>query len=149
MTPEQVQLVTESWERVKERALGDPLLLRFYERLFELDPSAHALFASTNMAAQRQKFAGMIEAILSLRHEPRQFVRSAIELGRRHKDYKVRPEHYKTAGSALLAALRDVLGDDLTPQVRDAWASGYRLMAAIMLRAVHAPARGPTRFTAA
>ena len=147
MTSDQVQLLTESWERVKGR--GDELLQRFYERLFELDPTSPALFSKTNMAAQRQKFAGMIEAILALRQEPRQFVRIAIELGRRHQQYGVRPDHYEPAGTALLAALRDVLGPELTPQHRDAWASGYKLVAAIMLRAVLTPAHPPTRATAA
>ncbi|HJR43125.1 MAG TPA: globin domain-containing protein [Gemmatimonadaceae bacterium] len=143
MTPDQVQLLTESWERVKGR--GDELLLRFYEHLFALDPTAHALFGSTNMAAQRQKFAGMVDAILALRQEPRQFVRSAVELGCRHQQYGVRADQYETAGTALLLALRDVLGPELTPAHRDAWISGYKLVAAIMLRATRLRAEGPGR----
>jgi nitric oxide dioxygenase len=133
MTPEQVQLIQSSWAQLGGRT--DELLVRFYDRLFALDPSAHALFSSTNMAVQRQKFAGMIEAILALREEPRSFVSSAANLGRRHRHYGVRPEQYESAGIALISALRDLFGVGFTPELKEAWVGGYRLVAAIMVRA--------------
>ncbi len=137
MTPEQVNLIQESWQQLGGRT--DELLVRFYDRLFALDPSAHALFSSTNMAVQRQKFAGMIEAILALRQEPRMFVSSAANLGRRHRAYGVNPGQYESAGVALIAALKDLLGAQLTPELKEAWVAGYKLIAAIMLRAAEPP----------
>ncbi len=140
MTPEQVRLILESWAKLGGRA--DELLVRFYERLFALDPSAHALFSHTNMAVQRMKFAGMIEAILALREEPRQFVSSAAALGRRHRDYGVTPAQYDSAGVALIAALKDLAGPALTPELKESWVAGYKLVAAIMIRAAERPRPG-------
>jgi hemoglobin-like flavoprotein len=53
MTPEQTELVRETWERVN--AEGEAVALSFYERLFEVDPLARQLFAKADMSAQRSK----------------------------------------------------------------------------------------------
>jgi nitric oxide dioxygenase len=52
--------------------------------------------------------------------------------------YGVRPADYETVGAALLATLEKGLGDDFTPDVRDAWAACIALVAAEMLGAATA-----------
>jgi hemoglobin-like flavoprotein len=60
-------------------------------------------------------------------------VRPAIEaLGRRHVEYGVKEEHYDTGGEALLWTLEQGLGERFTPEVKEAWAETYGLVATIM-----------------
>jgi hemoglobin-like flavoprotein len=44
----------------------------------------------------------------------------------------VKNEHYQTVGAALLWTLEQGLGDAFTPDVRDAWATAYELLATVM-----------------
>ena len=42
------------------------------------------------------------------------------DLGRRHVGYGVKAEHYDTVGAALLDTLAKGLGDDFTPETKEA-----------------------------
>ena len=53
-------------------------------------------------------------------------------LGRRHAGYGVVDAHYTTVAQALLWTLEQGLGDDFTPETRDAWVAAYTLMATVM-----------------
>ena len=140
MTPEQMGLLAESWNAVGERR--DEIAEAFYNVLFERHPELRSLFAHTNMRAQYEKFAGMIDEIVRMRTEPREFVRSALLLGQRHVAYGVSRDHYAPAGAALIEALAKALGPAFTPAVREAWVEGYLLMSSIMCRAAE---RAPQR----
>jgi nitric oxide dioxygenase len=54
------------------------------------------------------------------------------QLGARHVNYGVRPEHYDTVGVALLWTLEQGLEDGFTTEVRDAWAAAYELLSETM-----------------
>jgi hemoglobin-like flavoprotein len=54
------------------------------------------------------------------------------QLGARHVGYGVRDEHYATVGTALLWTLEKGLAEEFTPEVRDAWAAAYGLLADVM-----------------
>jgi nitric oxide dioxygenase len=49
--------------------------------------------------------------------------------------YGVRREHYATVGAALLWTLQSGLGEEFTPEVREAWASAYLLLSTTMQEA--------------
>jgi Globin len=53
MTPEQKQLVKNTWKQVTP--IADTAADIFYRRLFEIDPSTRKLFRATDMVAQRKK----------------------------------------------------------------------------------------------
>jgi hemoglobin-like flavoprotein len=137
MTSEQRQLLLQSWARIEQR--GDECATIFYERLFELDPRTQALFAATDMAAQRAKFILMLGSIVRVLDDPDQLVPEGIALGRRHGDYGVRDGDYETVGQALLWMFERALGDDFDEPVRIAWGEGYRMLAALMQRAASRP----------
>jgi hypothetical protein len=42
-------------------------------------------------------------------------------LGKQHVAYRVEKKHYYTVGLALLVTLETCLGDDFTPEIKDAW----------------------------
>jgi nitric oxide dioxygenase len=132
MTGEQIELVASCWQAASPRR--DEIVRAFYDILLRRNPELGSMFHEVDMSAQRAKFIGMIDAILSLRNEPRQVVEAAVALGQRHAAYGVVRDHYRPAGAALLTALEEVLGPGLTPELREAWAEAYGMISAIMCR---------------
>ncbi|HEX5074923.1 MAG TPA: globin domain-containing protein [Gemmatimonadaceae bacterium] len=133
MTPEQVGLLAESWNAVAGRR--EEIARMFYQVLFERHPELRPLFTRTDMRAQYEKFAGMVDEIVQLRSAPREFVKSAVLLGQRHAAYGVTRDQYAPAGAVLLEVLAAALGPAFTPAVREAWSEGYLLTSSIMSRA--------------
>ena len=133
MTPEHRQLVQDSWALAAPAV--DDLARHFYARLFEIDPGAARLFATTDMVAQRKKFTDMLTSIVRAIDEPVELVPGAAALARRHTGYGVEDRHYDSVGEALLWALAETLGGALTPEARAAWVEAYALLASVMRRA--------------
>ena len=61
-----------------------------------------------------------------------QLVPVVQDLGRRHATYGVTDAHYDTVGAALLWTLEMGLGKGFTPEMKDAWATVYGLLATTM-----------------
>ena len=47
--------------------------------------------------------------------------------------YGVAAEHYASVGAALIWTLEQGLGDDFTPETRDAWIAAYTLLSGVMI----------------
>jgi len=135
MNAERKRLVQESWEAIARNQ--DRVVVAFYERLFEIDAGARALFAETNMAAQRAKLVQMLGEIVRNLDMPRELIPTVSALGRRHVEYGVRDAHYERVREALFAALAAEVGSGFTDEVRDAWEEAYALTAAVMKRGGH------------
>ncbi len=130
MTPEQIDLVQESFKKVvpiKEAAAE-----LFYNRLFEVDPSLRALF-KTDMAEQGRKLMAMLGTAVGGLKNPETILPAVQDLGARHAGYSVRPEHYETVGGALVWTLEQGLGEDFTDEVKDAWVAAYTLLSSVMI----------------
>jgi hemoglobin-like flavoprotein len=138
MTPAQVACVQQSFAQVRPRA--DTVAARFYQRLFTLDPSVRPLFPE-DLSAQGRKLMDMLGLVVH--GLPRvDTIRPAVQaLGRRHVQYGVHPEHYKTVRAALLWTLEQECGAGFTPEVREAWAAAYTVLADIMTTAAGEPLR--------
>ncbi|HIP79289.1 MAG TPA: hemin receptor, partial [Kiloniellaceae bacterium] len=104
----------------------------FYNRLFEIDPAAEQLFAGTDMALQRQKLLQTLNAAIGGLDNLEGLAPVLQDLGRRHADYGVSDSHYDSVGAALLWALEQGLGDDWTPEAKEAWTTAYGLIAETM-----------------
>lgn len=140
MTPQQVTLVQTTWEQVVP--IADTAAGLFYGRLFELDPALRPLFKSS-IEEQGRKLMQMITvAVRGLNNVPA-LIPAVQELGRRHVGYGVRDEHYETVGSALLWTLEKGLGPAFTPEVKDAWATVYGVLATTMRDAAAAMPGSP------
>jgi len=125
-----IRLVQDSF-RTQVQPIADAAASLFYQRLFELDPSLRSLF-KTDLAAQRRALMSMLAvAIQGLDHLDT-LVPAVENLGRRHVGYGVKDRDYDTVGQALLEALQQGLGDAFTPELRDAWAEAYTLLAGVM-----------------
>ena len=136
MSPESERVVRESWEMLKPRS--DVMVTSFYDRLFAQSPDAAALFASTDMEAQRRKFAVMLHEIVRVIDQPLLLVSEVGDSGRRHVRYGVLDRHYVDVGSALLWAIADGAGDRATPELLSAWREAYDLLSSVMRRAAKA-----------
>ena len=138
MTSKQVELVQTTWEKCVP--IADQAATLFYGKLFELDPNLKPLFKS-DMKEQGRKLMTMITVAVRGLDDLGKLVPAVQELGRRHVGYGVKDEHYATVGSALLWTLEQGLGSAFTPEVKDAWATTYTVLADTMKNASAQPAQ--------
>ena len=138
MTPKQIALVQGSWKDVLR--VADVAAKLFYSRLFFLDPSLAPMFRG-DMGEQGRKIIAMITVAVNGLVRIETLVPLIEALGRRHAGYGVKDEHYATVASALLWTLEQGLGDDFTPEVREAWSAAYGVLATTMQKAAQAEAK--------
>jgi len=129
MQTQQIQLVRSSFALVQPIASQAADL--FYQHLFAADPSLRTLFRG-DMAHQGQRLMTMIGSAVGLLDKPAALLPVLRNLGARHGGYGVVDAHYATVGNALLLTLQQGLGDAFTPEVREAWAALYGVVARTM-----------------
>ncbi len=102
----------------------------FYQRLFDLQPHFKQMFQG-DMVKQSQKLLDMLRSIVQNLERPD--VQGIEELGAKHKtEYKVKNTDYNAVGEALIWTLEATMGEDFTPELREAWIAAYRLLAQTM-----------------
>lgn len=129
MTPRQIALVQESWNKVQP--LADAAAELLYARLFALDPSLEVLFKG-DMREQGRKVMAMISVAVSSLSRLESIVPAVQALGRRHAGYGVEERHYAVVESALVWTLEQGLGAGFTREVEDAWRTAYGVLATTM-----------------
>lgn len=142
MDTQQVKLVQQSFEKVA--TLGLPAIELFYNELFAIDPSLRAMF-SGNMQEQQKKLLAALSLVIRALHTPEKILEPVKKLAVKHVDYGVAPEHYTYVGNALLRTLAKGLGDEFTPDLRQAWIEAYRLLANVMKDAAYGEAAAGIR----
>lgn len=134
MKPETISAVQDTFAKVEP--IADKAAVLFYGRLFELDPSLKPMFKG-DMSEQGAKLMRMIGIAVRGLTDLDSIVPAVQNLGVRHVAYGVKDEHYDTVGAALLWTLEQGLGDDFTPEVKQAWTDVYTLLAQVMQDAAH------------
>ena len=129
MTPHQIVLVQDTWQKVIP--IKDKAAQLFYGKLFELDASLKPLFKG-DMGAQGKKLMVMIDTVVTKLQSLSDIVPAVRALGRRHVDYGVKDHHYDTVGAALLWTLGVGLGDAFTADAKEAWTQAYVTLAGAM-----------------
>ncbi|GAB5560577.1 MAG: globin family protein [Synoicihabitans sp.] len=129
MTATEISHVQSSWAKVVP--IADTAATLFYQRLFEIDPDLRPLFPE-DMVAQKRKLMTAIGAAVRGLDDLKSLVPILQQMGARHVNYGVKPEHYSTVGSALLWTLEQGLGVDFTAEVKDAWSAVYGVIAETM-----------------
>ncbi|MGW0034011.1 globin domain-containing protein [Streptomyces sp. NPDC003314] len=112
----------------------DRITERFYGRLFAAHPELlRDLFNRGNQAngEQRKALAGSIAAFATtlLEHPDRRPDAMLSRIAHKHASLGVTSEQYKVVHEHLFAAIVEVLGDAVTPEVARAWDEVYWLMA--------------------
>jgi hemoglobin-like flavoprotein len=135
VNPAEQQLVRASFARVA--MLPEVAAALFYERLFAINPSFRPLFTH-DMRIQGVKLMAMLAIIVYNLHRPGETLSAIRDLAKRHVEYGVKLADYDALKDALLWTLEQVLAEDLTPEVRNAWEVCYREIADEMKSAADA-----------
>ena len=106
----------------------------FYDRLFEAAPEVRDLFPE-EMIHQRRKIIEILQIAVQSVYHLELLTPRLRELGKSHINYGVKPEYYPIAHEAWLLTLEEALGEDCTPQVKEAWSNFILYVADIMTAA--------------
>ncbi len=135
MTPKQISLVQQSWEKVLPIAPKAAEI--FYQTLFEMDPSLASLFPE-DLSEQRKKLMAMLDTAVKLLDDPEKLIPALEKLGVKHLDYGTQTEHYETVGAALIKTLAIGLDKEFTASVKRAWTAVYKTLSSTMINAANA-----------
>ncbi len=144
MNAEQITLVQNSFEKVLP--IAETAAELFYGRLFEIDPATKHLFKG-DMQEQGRKLMDTLEIVAKGLSVPEVILPAVKQLAQRHVGYGVKDEHYSTVGEALIWTLEQGLGEDFTPDVREAWTEAYTYFADVMKEASHEVGSDPVIIT--
>ena len=123
ITNEQKELVQTSWQKVVP--IADTAAMSFYDRLFEIDRST----LEVAIAGATQK-ANADDWRRGKRPRPgRCDFGSSCRTGTKAWRLRRYRQHYDSVGAALLWTFEKGLGEQFTPEVMDAWATVYGLLA--------------------
>lgn len=114
-------------------ANAEQITARFYPRMFTEHPELLRVFNLGNQATgeQSKALAASVVAYAVQLIDPTAppFDRVMERIAFKHISLGIRPEQYTVVGHHLLAAVGEVLGDAVTPEIADAWNEVYWLFA--------------------
>ncbi|MFS8200670.1 globin domain-containing protein [Streptomyces sp. CWNU-52B] len=127
------EILRTSFAVVERRA--EFALKYFYSHLFWHHPDVRALFPldfPEDMERQRDRLFAALTLVVGRLEGPglHEYLR---HLGRDHRKYLARPEHYTAVGESLIAAFAAVSGPAWTVEVEKAWGEAYGVIADAML----------------
>jgi len=129
LTARQIELIQTSFAEVVP--IADTAAQLFYKNLFQFDPYLKPLFKG-DMTQQGRKLMTTLKVAVAGLDDLTALVPALEQLAERHVGYGVRPQDYTTVGNALLATLKEGLGEKFTAETRAAWIAVFRLMATTM-----------------
>lgn len=137
MTPDQIQLVQASFQKVVP--ISDKAVELFYGRLFEIAPGIQPLFKS-DIEEQGRKLMTTLGVVVNGLSDFDAVLPAAKTLAVRHVEYGVEPSHYPPVGAALIWTLEQGLGDAFDDATRTAWSAAYAVLSNVMIEAAYSNA---------
>ncbi|MEV7010903.1 globin domain-containing protein [Streptosporangium sp. NPDC051022] len=119
--------------------VADKAAAYFYGRLFAESPHLRAMFPPA-MGPQRDRLFGALTRVVWSLDSPDSLSSFLGRLGRDHRKYGVRPEHYTTLGNALLATVRCFAAEVWSPAMEAAWLAAYTVATDIMISSAESDA---------
>lgn len=113
-----IDLVESSFAAVYARKAE--LAERFYVHLFSLMPEAEALFGD-DFSKQKEMFATMLTYCIKGLVARSSLGHAGTSLAKTHARLNLGPRETDIAGRAVMAALEDVMAENLTDEQRAAW----------------------------
>lgn len=132
------QLIKESFAQVEP--VADQVAAHLYAQLFVERPELRDMFPVI-MNVQRERLVAALTRIVQGMAHPETLSEYLQQLGRDHRRFGVRPEHYSALGDALVASLREYSWGHWTPRVEQAWRAAYDKATAVMIAAAARSAR--------
>jgi hemoglobin-like flavoprotein len=71
----------------------------------------------------------MVKTVVEGLNHPEVIVPAIQDLGRRHNEYGVSPDQYKTFGDCLVQCIEEDLGNDFNAATKKAWQKLYSVLA--------------------
>lgn len=115
--------------------LAETITKAFYTRMFRENPEVQAYFNAAHQHAggQQRALAGAICAYFSNIDNLGELAGAVELIAQKHCSLGIQPEHYPIVGKHLLAAIKEVLGDAVTPEVEDAVLDAYQVLAGVLI----------------
>ncbi|KNY30633.1 MULTISPECIES: NO-inducible flavohemoprotein [Agrobacterium] len=113
---------------------GTAITKAMYARLFE-DAHIKELFNHSNQGEGGSQIHALAAAIVAYAQNIDNLapVVPVVErIAQKHIGYNILPEHYPYVATALLSAIKAVLGDAATPELIEAWAEAYWFLADLL-----------------
>ncbi len=114
---------------------GEQITTCFYRNLFEAHPELLNVFNRTNQRTGRQQTALANTVYAAAQHIDQLHVLVPVvkQIAHKHRSIGVKAEHYPIVGKFLLGAIKEVLGDNATDDILEAWKKAYEEIAAIFI----------------
>lgn len=127
-----VLIVQESWGLLKPFGV-EPAMSRTYNILAEIDPSALRLFrAHVDWNAQHKLLAVMMSTIVSKLAHPQELQDILESLGRRHRAWGVKPEHFISFGDSIVEGVKQTLQERWNEDYEKAWKRVFHEISLVM-----------------
>ncbi len=133
ITSRQRDLIVETWQQVLPLQAAASAM--FFEKLFRLDPGLRGFFPP-DLKGQRTTLVQALSFIVLNLGDPERLFPVLQDLGRSHRRSGLGTREFDLVCEALMWALKQGLGTAFTPEVREAWATAYALVADVMLDAM-------------
>lgn len=130
MTREDKQLVRYSFEALHD--VAQPMVMLFYGRLFELDPSLRGMFKAP-MKEQAAKLVATLQVAVDGLDDLEALKPKLRELGKHHAGLGVTVQHYALVEQALLWAITRALEGGCSAPTREAWQKLLRTISGEMI----------------
>jgi nitric oxide dioxygenase len=133
LTSEQKQLIKNTVPILKES--GNALTSYFYNRMFAHNPELKNMFNMGNQQNGKQSMALAMAVLLYAENidNPSAIMADVNRIGNKHVSLNIRKEHYPIVGNHLLASIKEVLGEQASTDLIEAWGAAYNQLASIMI----------------
>jgi hemoglobin-like flavoprotein len=129
LTKEEILLIQNSYYKINKNS--DELGNYFYDKFFKENPDVVLLFKG-NMQEQARTLMKMIKTVIEGLNNPEIIIPAVQELGKRHKEYGVSFEQYKSFGDCLIRCIEENFPGEIDSNTKIAWEKLYNMLAEIM-----------------
>lgn len=133
LSPEHVEIVRETLPVIGAHI--DEITPVFYQNLFAAHPDLQRdTFNRGNqkLGAQQRALAASIATFATLLVDGQSPVDMLARIGHKHASLGITPDQYQAVHDNLFAAIVEVLGEAITPEIAAAWDDVYWIMAAVL-----------------
>ncbi|KFH40551.1 Flavohemoprotein-like protein [Hapsidospora chrysogenum ATCC 11550] len=134
LTQQQIDIVKSTAPILREH--GETVTGVFYKNLLTAHPALKNYFSLRNQqtGAQQAALAKSVLAYATYIEDPARLTSVVERIAQKHASLFVKPEQYPIVGEFLIGAFGEVLGDGLTPEVKDAWVAAYNQLADVFIQ---------------
>ena len=128
-----INIIKSTVPALKEHGLE--ITKTFYKNMFENNPEVKPLFNMDRQKSGEQPKALAMTILAAAENiDNLEVLLPAVKkIGEKHCNANIKPEHYPIVGENLLRAIKDVLGENATSEVLEAWGQAYEVIAKVFI----------------